>query len=738
VGDGGRPVPAARPPAVPHNPPLQLTRFIGREDQMAEIAQLLTEHRLLTLTGAGGCGKTRLALQTAAGLLGSFPDGGWFVDLAPLADPELVPRVVATAMELQEVPGRPPAQRLQDYLKPRHLLLVLDNCEHLIGACASLVHALLQSCPQVRVLATSREALGIAGERAYRVPPLSLPDAERLPTLAQLTQYEAVRLFMERAVAALPSFRVTDENAPLVARICCQLEGVPLAIELAAARVRVLSVAQIVAGLNDQFRLLTGGSRTASPRQQTLRALIDWSYNLLSEAEQALLCRLSVFAGGWTLEAAEAVCADEVCRLKEGTHEAGDGCRERSSPPTLHPDDVLDLLTELIDKSLVWIEEGASGEVRYRLLETVRQYGRNRLPEWGQEQSDPPALRVSGGEAIRARHRDFFLRLAEEAEPALRGPEQAAWLDRLQAESDNLRAAFDWCRSETDGTEAELRLAAALVLFWIKRGQVGEGRQRLEAALSRGSSGSPGLRAKGLYGAGVLAHFSGDQGASIAFLEQSLDLARASGDRWTLTMALFSLGLRFAGDDPERARRLGEESLALARKIGDPWLIAHPLVFGREVHGQGNGELPRNLTVESLALMRQAGDKWSIAMRLLVLATGAASEGDYPHARTLCQEGLALSQELKDKRGLAWFMNLLATVARAQGQPLQAARLLGAAENLLDATGSTYSGGTQSPSPHERCGTATRAVLGDEAYAAAWAAGRAMTREQVIAEALTV
>jgi predicted ATPase/class 3 adenylate cyclase len=709
-------LPADFPPlrtleAFPHNLPLQLTSFVGREQEMAALKGLLSAHRLVTLTGTGGCGKTRLALQVASELLDQFADGAWLIELAPLADPALVAQTVLLKLGAQELPARPSGQTLADFLKPRQLLLVLDNCEHLVEACAQLAETLLQVCPQLWVLATSREALSIAGETRFAVPPLSLPEARHLPSLERLTQYGAVRLFIDRAVMVQPSFAVTNENAPAVAQICYQLEGIPLAIELAAARVRVLSVEQIAPRLNDLFRLLTGGSRTASPRQQTLRALIDWSYDLLSEAEQAVLRRLSVFAGGWTLEAAEVICSD----FGSGT----DPPAIQDQKSKIQSEDVLDLLTQLMDKSLVSVEEGASGTVRYRLLETVRQYSRDRLQESGE------------AEEVRARHRDFFLRLAEEAEPALRGAEQAAWLDRMQADSDNLRAGLDWCRSETNGAEAELRLAAALVWFWIKRGQVGEGRQRLEAALSRDSSGSSCFRAKGLYGAGVLAHFSGDQEASIAFLEHSLDLARALGDRWTLTLALFSLGLRAMADDPERARTLAEESLALAREVGDPWLIAHPLVLGSMVHGKGDGDRAKALSAESLALMRQAGDKWSIAMRLLVLANGAASEGDYPRARTLCQEGLTLSQELKDKRGLAWFINVLAAVAAAQGQAQQAARLLGAAEGLLDAIGSAFEGGTDSH--HERCVTATRTALGDEAFAAAWAEGRAMTLDQALA-----
>lgn len=327
--------------ALPNNLPMQLTSFIGRQREMAEVKQLLTNSRLLTLTGAGGCGKTRLGLQVSADLLEEYVDGVWLAELAALTDPMLVPQAVASVLSAREEPGRQQIETLTDFLKLKSLLLVLDNCEHLVAACAQLATALLRFCPNLWILATSREALGIAGETIWRIPPLSLPSAQMAP-LERLIQYEAVRLFIERATAVLPAFTVTNQNAPAVAQVCYRLDGIPLAIELAAARVKVLTVEQIYDRLDNQFRLLTGGSRTALPRQQTLRGAIDWSYNLLSEAEQALLCRLSVFAGGWTLEAAEAICAGE----------------------NIDEIEVLDLLTYLADKSLVIVEQ-QSEEVRY-------------------------------------------------------------------------------------------------------------------------------------------------------------------------------------------------------------------------------------------------------------------------------------------------------------------------------------------------------------------------------------
>jgi predicted ATPase/class 3 adenylate cyclase len=392
-------LPAHFPPlrsleAFRHNLPVQLTSFIGRKREMAEVKRLLAESRLLTLTGSGGCGKTRLALQVAADLLEEFPEGVWLVELAPLADPGLVPQAVASVLGLREEPGRSLTATLTDALRARSLLLVLDNCEHLLSACAQLVESLLHACPQLRVLASSREGLGIGGEQTYPVPSLSLPDPQRLPALDELQEYEAVRLFAERAGLSQPRFAVTAANAPSVVQVCRRLDGIPLAIELAAARMKALPVEKIAERLDDCFRLLTGGSRTALPRQQTLRALIDWSYNLLSEPERTLLRRVSVFAGGWTLEAAEAVCAGEAeC--------AG-------APPGPLPGikawEVIDLLTSLVEKSLVMYEE-QGGEARYRLLETVRQYARDRLLETGE------------AAAVRGRHRDWCLALAERAEP---------------------------------------------------------------------------------------------------------------------------------------------------------------------------------------------------------------------------------------------------------------------------------------------------------------------------------
>lgn len=429
-----------------HNLPSQLTSFIGRETEMGEARALLGQSRLLTLTGMGGAGKSRLALQVAADVVDDYPDGVWLIELAPLSDPNLVPQAIASALGLREESDKRLAETLTDTLRPKSLLLILDNCEHLVDACARLADTLLRACPGLRLLATSREALDIGGETLFPLASLSLPSGPALPPADMLRQYESVRLFVDRATAAQPAFRFSAGNAPAVAQVCSRLDGIPLALELAAARVKVLSPEQIVSRLDDRFRLLSGGSRTALPRQQTLRALIDWSYDLLSPAEQALLRRLSVFAGGWTLEAAESVCAGEAVEDWE----------------------VLDLLSHLVAKSLVAVEPPEDGQVRYRLLENLRQYAGERLAETADAVRLPP------------RHRDWFLNFAEEAELHLSGPEHAHWLDRLEREHDNFRKALQFCQTQPAEAEAFLRLAGALNRFWSVRSYLSEGRGWLE------------------------------------------------------------------------------------------------------------------------------------------------------------------------------------------------------------------------------------------------------------------
>ena len=555
---------------TPNNLPQQATRFIGRERELAELNRLLARTRLLTLTGSGGCGKTRLSLHVAADSLERFPDGAWLLELALLADPGLVAQTMATVLGLKEEPGKPIVQTLTEHLKDKRLLLLLDNCEHLLDGCARLVDMLLRECPQVKILASSREALGMGGEQAYRVPSLSLPDPKQTHTPASVAPFEAVQLFTDRALLVRPDFKVTNENASTLASICSRLDGIPLAIELAAARVRSLSVEEINSKLDERFRLLTGGSRTALPRQQTLRSLIDWSYDLLQEPEKRLLQRLSVFAGGWTLEAAEQVCA-------------GDGVEDR---------DALDLLTSLADKSLVVVEQ-SDGHSRYRLLETVRQYARERLVESG------------GGEAVRVRHRDYFLTLAEQAEPKLVGAQQAEWLRRLDEEHENLRAALEWSLAEVQ-SGAGLRLCGALYRFWWARGYLSEGRKWCARVLAmEGAAGRTLERPKALHGAGALAYHQGDYLAARALGEESLAIRRQLGDWKGIAASLNNLGMVACDQaDYPAARALAQESLAISRELGNRVGIANSLNnLGNVAYDQAE------LGIGPRALPREPGDR---------------------------------------------------------------------------------------------------------------------------------
>lgn len=613
--------------AFSHNLPVQLTSFVGREQEIADVKRLMATTRLLTLTGAGGTGKTRLSLQVAADLLEEYEDGIWLVELAALSDPSLVPQTVATALGVREEPGKALTQILVEYLKPKQLLLLLDNCEHLLGGGAALADALLRGCPDVRILATSREGLNIAGELAYRVPSLSLPNPGELPPVESLPKYEAMRLFIERA-----DFKVTSQNAPALVQVCYRLDGIPLAIELAAARVRALPLEELNERLDDRFRLLTGGSRTALPRQQTLRALIDWSYDLLSEPERLLLRRLSVFAGGWTLEAAETV----------------------SGADPLEKWAVLDLLTSLVEKSLVVYEES---EGRYRLVETMRQYARDRLQEAGETA------------ALRGRHRDFFAALAERAGPELFGSEQTIWVRRLEREHDNLRAALAWSLESGDG-EAGLRMGGSLWRFWHIQSYAEEGRERLAAALAQAGTGSGTcLHAQALDGAAVLSmRAARDLAAAQAHYEEMLAIGHDLGDRKVTGTALNGLGhVALLRGDRRGAHALFEQGLGLAREVGHTWEAAFALhCMGYLFVLQGECDTAWPLLEESLAIRRGRGDLWSVYWTLSVMAIVAEERGDYTLARALLEECVTICRELRKSPELR-VLRGLANTARIQG-----------------------------------------------------------------------
>jgi predicted ATPase/class 3 adenylate cyclase len=688
--------------ATPNNLPQQTTSFIGRKKELDELQRILAQSRLLTLTGSGGCGKTRLSLHVAADSLERFPDGAWLVELALLADPGLVTQTVATVLGLKEEPGKSIVQTLTEHLKDRRLLLLLDNCEHLLDGCARLVDTLLRQCPQVTILASSQEALGVGGEEAYRVPSLSLPDPKQPHTPASVAPFEAVRLFTDRALLARPDFEVTNQNVATLASICSRLDGIPLAIELAAARVRSLSLEQIRRNLDQRFRLLTGGSRTALPRQQTLRSLIDWSYHLLDEAEMRLLQRLSVFAGRWTLEAAEQVCA-------------GDGGEGR---------DVRDLLMSLADKSLVMAEHN-DGHSRYRLLETVRQYARERLLDSG------------GGESAQKRHRNYFLALAEEAVPKLTGAEQGKWFARLEEEHDNFRSALGWSLLEA-GSEGGLRLCVALHRYWINRGHLSEGRDSCMRILSKaGVEGHTTERAKLLSATGLLAYWQGDYLAARARHEECLAIWRQLGDRRGIAISLNNLGMvaRSQGEYAS-ARAMYEESLAIHRELGNQWAAASSLNnIGNLAAEQGDYRGSRAQLEESLAILRELGDRGAVGTALENLGNVAYEQGELAAARALHVESLTLRRQVGDKLGVVISLERLAAVAASLASPLRAARIWGAAERIRAEIGSALEPKERSQLD-QRVAAAGEALGDDAAFDRAWEDGRSLTLEQAIDIAL--
>ncbi len=700
-------LPANFPPlksldVLPNNLPRQLTSFIGREKEMAEIKRLLSAAYLVTLTGSGGAGKTRLALQVAADMVDGYPDGVWLAEFAPIADPALVPKTVASALGVSEQPRSDMTETLVDALRPKALLLVLDNCEHLLAACRDLAAALLRKCPHVRILATSREGLGVPGETLWRVPSLSVPeDLRHLPPAEELVLYEAVRLFVDRALATAPEFTITSENSPAVAQVCQRLDGIPLAIELAAARVKVLAVEQIAIRLDDRFRLLTGGSQIVLPRHQTLRGAIDWSYNLLSEPERVLLRRLSVFARGWTLEAAEAVSAG-------GSVEAVN---------------ILDLLTSLVDKSLV-LAETKDGEARYRVLETVREYGRDRL------------LESSEATDFRKRHRDWYLGLAERAEARFHGPEGIMWLNRLEVEHDNLRAALGWSSTEEEDAETRLRLAAALWEFWDYHTHWGEGRKWLETAIAGSRDTKSTARVKALWGGGTLVWRQGDFGRAMALYEESLALARDLGDQRGIAMALMGRGLvHKRHGDFDAATALFEESLEVSRNLEDKWPTAFTLAnMGAVAREKGDYAKAVPLCEESLAIFRTLDANRWIAYALRLTGHAVRLQGDVERTTGLYRESLALFGESGDKWIATECIEGLALIASAQGHFERAARLFGVAEAARETFGITMP--RSEAGDQEHFWAAIRERPEGTAFAAAWAEGRAMTLEQAIEYAL--
>jgi len=663
------------------------------------VHDLLASHRLVTLVGPGGVGKTRLALAVAEGIYGVYPDSVWLIELAPLADPGLAPGTVTRALRLREEPGRPVLETLRDHCGGKSMVLLLDNCEHLLSACTALAGALLRSAPALRILATSREALGVAGECCYRVPPLSVPDPEHLPSPELAGSYEATRLFVARAQERRNSFAQSATNARAVAEICARLDGLPLAIELAAARVATMSVEMIAAHLHDRFRLLTTGSGDLPTRQRTQRATLDWSWDLLGGRERALLGRVSVFAGGWTLEEAAVVCAGQ-----EMDYWA-----------------VVDGLDGLVNRSLVSMDETSDGAVRYRLLETVRQYAWERLAAASEE------------DATRDLHLTHFLARAEQAVQAFRGPELGTWLDRLETEHDNLRAALGWARTRARGEEG-LRLAAALAPFWEMRGHIAEGRRQLEEMLAD-HQGSPSTRARGLNGAGILVMREGEHRTSLALYQEALALRRELGDTLGMAVSLTNVGNAHVElGEYEQAEPAYAAALDLYRAVGDQSGVAtafnNQAVATREL---GQYERAEALAKESLALRRAQGDLRGVAEATNNLAQVASVQGRHERAEALFKEGL-LSRDVGDMLRLLEALEGLAWAAAALGQPYWAARQGGAAEAERERLG--LSQGIPDRGFREGAIQAMRAALGKEMFAAAWAEGKAMTLNEAIALAL--
>lgn len=618
---------------VSNNLPIQLTSFVGRQQEIAEIKQFLSEHRLVTLTGIGGGGKTRLALQVAADLIEVFPHGVWLVDFGSVSSAELVIPTVASTLRVREQAGQSIFDTLTDDLRDKTILLMFDNCEHLIDACAGVAYELVRRSPKLSVLATSREPLRVTGERVYPVPPLALPDLASLPSAAQLPAIEAVQLFVDRAALGQHQFVVTERNAPTVSQIVARLDGIPLAIELAAGLTRVLSVTEIAERLEDRFRVLIGRSRTTVARHQTLEAAMDWSYDLLSPAEQLLLRRLSVFRGGCTLEACQAICMD----------------------PNTSPHGPIDLLLSLVEKSLVTHDPDTG---RYRVLDTVRQYGEQKLRS------------ADEYDMIHDRLLHYFVAFAEAGEPKVRSPEQQHWLVRLDQEHDNLRAALRRSTTTPGQGEAAVRLAAALWWFWHIRGHWSEGRAWLETSLESGRDAPDRARGRAISGAAFLAWRLDDVARAAALSEESVEVCRRAEDSWGLAAALDTLALVARRRDRyAEAERLHTESLVLFRNLGQSWGVVRALNY-LAIVAWYRGDLPRarRLAEESLHVARASALQGGMAASQHTLGRIAASEGEDAEAARLIQDGLDYFSAVGDREGIASSLYMLGRIAARRGE----------------------------------------------------------------------
>ena len=723
------------------NLPALLTTFIGREKEQSDLMGLITKHRFVTLTGSGGVGKTRLAIKVVPKVAEQFPDGVWFLDLAALNDPELVPNTLAALLGLRESKDASITTILINYFRLRTVLVIFDNCEHLVEACAQLIYALLTSCENLSILATSREVLRVSGEIPYRVPSLEIPMLELEPTTDVLEKIESVRLFADRAAAATQDFVIEAPNALIVAHICQRLDGIPLAIELAAAWVNVLPVEKILNRLTDRFHFLKSSLRMTAARHQTLRGTIEWSYELLLEPERTLLRQVSVFVGGFSLKAAEVICADEGLKQEE----------------------VLEHLQGLVDKSLVNVEHvNSTADTRYRLLETIREYGLEKLWDAGENNK------------IRTRHLEFFVQLAEQAKARFHGNDQDIALRELDADYGNLRSALEWAM-ENNPVRA-LQLSADMGKFWEARGYIREGRVAIEKALRKAPAASNELRARGLYYVSGFADREGDYAKAKATIEESLQLSRESEDKEGVANALLVLAnvIWVQGDfaaaratyeeliayyqelgdkhavavvltnlgnavirtgDYAAARRYEEESVAIFRELGDHQSLVMALNnLGVVAEEQGDRDAARHFYEECISIARQLGEKTFIVYALNGLAHVHCLQGDLSHGWLYYRESLILAQQTAEKRLIAYGLEGFAKVALRQGTMETAARLLGAADALRQEIGAPLDPAEQAELDQDLM--VVRNSLEEKVFAVAWSNGSDMTLEQALTYAL--
>ena len=737
------------PPRSPNKPitnlPAPLTKFIGREKEQADVIDLITKHRLVTLTGPGGIGKTRLSIRAGEACLRHHVDGVWIVELAPILDPLLVPRTAAIAIGLRDEPQRPVIDMLSDYLRGKEMLLILDNCEHLLDACAQLADTLLKYCPDLKILATSRESLRVLGEWLYAVPPLDLPKANSSIDMATVSQFSALTLFAERARAVRSDFSLNKDNAKTVTMICAQLDALPLAIELIAARARFMSPQTLLTKLNDQFVFSAGGVRAGSSRQKTLHNAMTWSYNLLTEPEQVLFRRLSIFAGGFSVEAAQAVCAQEELEGK----------------------DIFDLLGQLIDKSLVIVEGvSTSDEARYYLLETIRQYAFEKLK--GSEEV----------RSLRLLHLTFFAEMVEEAERNFKGPLQATWYHQLDHELDNLRAALT-CFEGLEHAEIRLRFGAGLWRYWKSRGQSSEGRRHLQRTLNGlppGPARQTPAYARALTAAGSLAYYEGDFSYSEQSRKEALTVFRNLGDQVGIADCLNGLGnTAISQGDYDSARLFYEEGLTIRRDLGETWGVARLLGnLGLLAYFQGNYVQAYSLHSDSLALFRELRDdegvanelvnlgdvalhqaelssalafytksatisrglkdQWGLAYAILGIANVAFEQGDFSTASSLYRECLSMFLEEADHIGLPYALESVAALSIMKNQLEKATRIFAAADALRKRKNSPMP--LPDSSAYQKKLSVLQGQLDRSNFEAAWIEGRAMTMEQAVEYAL--